>query len=312
MTAQSQETVRLQGSLPAARGRYLMNTPLARYSWLRVGGNADILFLPSDAADLAAVLAALPGDIPVATIGVGSNLLVRDGGVRGMVVRLGRSFANIRLEPGHRIRAGAGTLDSVIAQAALNAEIGGLEFLDGIPGTLGGALRMNAGSHGSEIADVFVEASILDRQGRHRVVDAGDMAFSYRRCGLGEEIVFIEALLQGRASSREKIETRLEELRRERTNSQPIRAFTGGSTFKNPPGKRKAWQLIAAAGCRDMRRGDAMLSPRHCNFLVNAGNASAADLESLVEDVRGRVKAETGVSLEWEVVRIGEEKRPIS
>lgn len=307
MTMQRLHTPDLRERLPAARGRYLMDTPLARYSWLRVGGTVDVLFLPADDEDLAAVLAALPTEISVNTIGVGSNLLVRDGGVRGMVVRLGRNFANIRVEPDQRIRVGTAALDGVLARAALDAEIGGLEFLDGIPGTLGGALRMNAGSHGKEIADVFVEASALDRQGGRHCFKLEDMDFAYRRCGLGSDIIFLEVLLQGKASSRIEIEARLDKLRKERAKSQPIRAFTGGSTFKNPPGKRKAWELIARAGCRDMRRGDAMFSPRHCNFLVNAGNASATDLESLGENVRERVKEMTGVSLEWEIVRLGEE-----
>ena len=295
----------LKDALPQARGRYLVDTPLARYSWLRVGGKADILFLPADAEDLASVLAALPQEIPVATIGVGSNLLVRDGGVRGVVVRLGRSFAGIHIESERRIRVGAAALDSVLSRAALDAEIGGFEFLDGIPGTLGGALRMNAGAHGDEIADVLVEAIAIDRGGKRHVLKVKEMGFSYRHCGVSAEMIFVEALLQGKASSRKKITARMESLRKKRAKSQPIRAFTGGSTFKNPEGK-KAWQLIDAAGCRELRRGDAMLSPQHCNFLVNAGSASASQLEALGEEIRARVLEKTGVSLEWEIMRIGE------
>ena len=306
MKAQAQMAPEAHRPLPQARGRCLLDTPLARYSWLRVGGAADILFLPADSEDLATVLAALPEETPVLAIGVGSNLLVRDGGVRGVVVRLGRAFAGIAIEDATRIRVGASALDSVVARAALDAGIGGLEFLDGIPGTIGGALRMNAGAHGDEMADVLVQAAGLDRQGKRHVFANKDMGFSYRHCAVSEDVIFLEALLQGRKATRKKIEARLEKQRAHRASSQPIRAFTGGSTFKNPKGNKKAWQLIAAAGCRDMRRGDAMLSPQHCNFLVNAGEASAEDLESLGEAIRAQVLEKTGVALEWEIVRIGE------
>ena len=302
--------------LPKTRGRYLFDVQLARYSWLRVGGNADILFLAADASDLASVLAELPEEFPVTTIGVGSNVLVRDGGVRGMVVRLGRAFAKIELEDKKCMRVGAAVLGGVVARTALEANIAGFEFLEGIPGTIGGALRMNAGAHGEDIAGVLVEAVALDRGGKRHVISKKDMDFSYRRCGIDSDFIFLEALLQGRLSSRERIADRLEKLQKKRAASQPIRAFTGGSTFKNPSkshsskalskNKKKAWQLIDAAGCRDMRKGDAMFSPQHCNFLVNAGNASASDLESLGEEVRERVFEKTGVALEWELVRIGE------
>lgn len=307
--------------LPKTRGRYLFDVRLARYSWLRVGGNADILFLAADASDLASVLAELPEEFPVTTIGVGSNILVRDGGVRGMVVRLGRAFAKIELEDKQCMRVGAAVLGGVAARTALEANIAGFEFLDGIPGTIGGALRMNAGAHGEDIAGVLVEAVALDRGGKRHVFSKKHMDFSYRRCGIDGDVIFLEALLQGRSSSREKIEARLEKLQKKRAASQPIRAFTGGSTFKNPSkshssnvrskDKKKAWQLIDAAGCRDMRKGDAMFSPQHCNFLVNAGNASASDLESLGEEVRERVLEKTGVALEWELVRIGEKESTI-
>lgn len=304
--------------LPKTHGRYLFNTRLARYSWLRVGGSADVLFLPADANDLANVLAELPREFPVTTIGVGSNILVRDGGVRGMVVRLGRAFANVKIEDKQRIRVGAATLDGVLARTALEANIAGFEFLDGIPGTVGGALRMNAGAHGEDVAGVLIEAVALDRDGKRHVFNKKDMDFSYRHCGIDGDVIFLEALLQGRKSSHEKIEARLETLRKKRIASQPIRAFTGGSTFKNPSeshssesrskGGKKAWQLIEATGCRDMRKGDAMFSPQHCNFLVNAGNASASDIESLGEEVRKRVHEKTGITLEWEIVRIGEKE----
>ncbi len=307
------DTAQHSARLPETRGRYLFDTKLARYSWLRVGGNADVLFLPADADDLADVLAKLPHEFPVTTIGVGSNLLVRDGGVRGMVVRLGRAFASIKLEDKQCIRVGAATLDGVLARAALEANIAGFEFLDGIPGTIGGALRMNAGAHGKDIAGVLVEVVALDRKGKRHIFNKKDMGFSYRHCGVDGDIIFLEALLQGRASSRKKIEARLETLQKKRAAAQPIRAFTGGSTFKNPSkshakGGKKAWQLIDAAGCRDMRKGDAMFSPQHCNFLVNAGNASASDLESLGEEVRKRVLEKTGITLEWELVRIGDKE----
>ena len=304
--AQTQPAAGMRPHLPPARGRYLFDTPLARYSWLRVGGAADVLFLPADSEDLASVLAALPKQTPVFVMGVGSNLLVRDGGVRGMVVRLGRGFADIAVEDETRLRVGAAALDGVVARAALDAGIGGLEFLDGIPGAIGGALRMNAGAHGGEIKDIFIQATGLDRHGKRHVFNKRDMGFAYRRCAVGDDIIFLQALLQGRKASGKKIQERLETLRQKRANSQPIRAFTGGSTFKNPKGEKKAWQLIAAAGCRDMRRGDAMLSPQHCNFLVNAGSASAAELESLGEAIRAQVREKTGTALEWEIARIGE------
>ena len=306
MTPSAQAHSKGRVCLPSARGRCLKDVSLARYGWLRAGGAADVLFLPADAEDLACVLASLPPQVAVFVIGVGSNLLVRDGGVRGVVVRLGRGFSGIDIEDDNRIRVGAAALDGVVARAALDAGIGGLEFLDGIPGTMGGALRMNAGAHGSEIADVLVQATALDRQGRRHVFSARDMGFAYRHSAVGADVIFIEALLQGRKRARKTMEARLAKLRTLRAASQPIRAFTGGSTFKNPEGKRKAWQLIAASGCRDMRRGGAMLSPQHCNFLVNDGKASARDIEMLGEDIRARVREKTGVALEWEIVRIGE------
>ena len=292
-------------ALPKARGRYLFDAPLSRYSWLRVGGAADVLFLPADEKDLSEVLASLPPETPVFVFGVGSNLLVRDGGVRGMVVRLTRGFSRIGIEDKQCLRVGAAALDGVVARAALDAGIGGMEFLDGIPGTIGGALRMNAGAHGSEVADIFVQAVGVNRKGERLVFKSRDMGFSYRNCSAPADIIFLEALLKGRAAKRETIEARMEKLRAVRAAAQPIRAFTGGSTFKNPEGK-KAWKLIDKAECRELRRGDAMLAPRHCNFLVNAGSASADELETLGEDIRAQVLKKTGVPLEWEIVRIGE------
>lgn len=295
---------RLRETLPAVRGSYHENAPLKDSLWFRAGGAAEILFRPVDDADLSAFLAAKPQSLPVTVIGVGSNLLVRDGGVRGVVIRLPARFGRVAIE-GTRARAGAAALDAAVARAAAEAGLGGLEFLRGIPGTIGGALRMNAGCYGREIRDVFVEATALDAHGNRVTIGRGDVSFSYRHSSAADDLIFIEALLQGSEDSREAVKARMEALVAAREATQPVRAKTGGSTFKNPSGAKKAWQLIEDAGCRGLRRGGAQVSPMHCNFLINTGEASAADLEGLGEEVRARVAARSGVELEWEIRRVG-------
>lgn len=291
--------------LPLVRGELVENAPLAPLTWFRVGGAAEVLFRPVDADDLAAFLAVVPDDVPLTIIGVGSNLLVRDGGVAGVVIRLGRGFMQIEALPGHRVRAGTAALDVAVARAAQEAGIAGLEFYRGIPGSIGGALRMNGGAYLRETKDVLVEAVALDRKGRRHVLTNADMHYTYRHCGAPEDLIFVEATFQGEAGDKAEILARMDEITAKREASQPIRTRTGGSTFKNPEG-HKSWQLIDAAGGRGLRRGGAQVSELHCNFLINTGDATAADLEDLGEEVRARVKARSGVTLEWEIKRIGE------
>ena len=290
--------------MSALRGRLLPNEPLAPLTWFRVGGPAQVLFMPEDEADLAYALAQLPADIPVTVIGLGSNLIVRDSGVAGVVIRLGRGFNEIKVEEGHRIRAGAGVPDVKVARAAQDAGIAGLAFFRGIPGAIGGALRMNGGAYGRETKDALIEARGIDRRGHVRVFTDGDMHYQYRHCGAPDDIIFTEALFQGAAGDPQTIAAEMDKITESREATQPIKSRTGGSTFKNPPG-RKAWQLIDAAGCRGLKVGDAQVSEMHCNFLINLGNATAADIEMLGETVRKRVQEESGVELEWEIKRIG-------
>ncbi|MBU6296735.1 MAG: UDP-N-acetylmuramate dehydrogenase [Alphaproteobacteria bacterium] len=290
-------------ALPPVRGSYARGAPLKDLVWFRVGGPAEVLFRPADADDLATFLAAKSCDMPVSVIGVGSNLLVRDGGIAGVVVRLPASFGKISLE-GTRIRAGAAALDSAVARAAAEAGIAGLEFLRGVPGTIGGALKMNAGCYGKEIKDIFVEAVAIDGQGDRHVLAAPDMAFIYRKSGVPDDFIFVEAVFEGAKDDPAAVRARMDGLLAERENSQPVKSKTGGSTFKNPPG-HKAWQLIDDAGCRGLMHGAAQVSEKHCNFLINTGEARAADIEALGEDVRARVKAKFGIDLEWEIKRVG-------
>lgn len=289
--------------LPLVRGRYSVNVPLAPMTWFRVGGPAEVLFRPADVDDLAAFLAARPTDVPLTVLGVGSNLLVRDGGVPGVVIRLGRGFAAIEIDS-ETVIAGAGALDATVALTALQAGLGGLEFLSGVPGTIGGALRMNAGAYGGEIRDVLVRARVLRPDGVIDELDVGALGFAYRSCGLPRDRIFVSARLRARAEAREVVAARMDEIRRRRADTQPIRTRTGGSTFANPPGA-KAWELIDRAGCRGLKIGGAQVSEQHCNFLVNTGSASAAELETLGEEVRRRVFTATGVRLAWEIDRIG-------
>ena len=290
-------------ALPPVRGTYAENAPLKDLVWFRAGGNAEILFRPADADDLATFLYARPADLRVTVIGVGSNLLVRDGGIPGVVIRLPAAFGRITVD-GTRIRAGAAALDAAVARAAADAGIAGLEFLRGVPGTVGGALRMNAGCYGRELKDVFVEATAIDGQGNRHVLTASDMGFSYRKSAVPEDWIFVEAILEGTPDTPETVRVRMNALVEQREATQPVKSKTGGSTFKNPPG-HKAWALIDEAGCRGLTRGDAQVSEKHCNFLINTANASAADLEALGEEVRARVKAKSGVTLEWEIKRVG-------
>ena len=290
--------------LPPVRGSITRDAPLKDLVWFRAGGSAEILFRPADVEDLASFLAARPASLRVCVIGVGSNLLVRDGGIPGAVVRLSSAFGKITCE-GTRVRAGAAALDGAVARAAADAGIAGLEFLRGVPGTIGGALRMNAGCYGSEIKDVFVEAVAMDAKGNKIRLSAADMGFEYRKAkGAGEDLIFVEAVLEGRKDDPAAIRARMEELSANREASQPIKSKTGGSTFKNPPG-HKAWQLIDQAGCRGLMIGAAQVSEKHTNFLINTGDATAADLEALGEEVRKRVQDKSGVTLEWEIKRVG-------
>lgn len=294
----------LSRTTPPLRGGLEAQAPLAPLSWFRTGGRAEWLFTPADEADLSAFLAACPAEVPVLVVGLGSNLLVRDGGVPGVVVRLARPFASVSVEPGHRVRAGAGAPDVKVARAAAEAGIDGLAFLRGIPGTIGGALRMNGGAYGGETADVLVEARALDRQGRAVTLTCEALDFSYRHCGAPDELIFVEASFEGRPGDPAAILAAMSDITDKRSATQPVNTRTGGSTFKNPPGE-KAWALIDRAGCRGLREGAAQVSELHCNFLVNHGGASAAEIERLGEEVRRRVRDTSGVELEWEIRRVG-------
>jgi UDP-N-acetylmuramate dehydrogenase len=289
--------------LPRVRGRITENAPLGPLTWFHAGGAADVLFRPADVEDLAAFLAAKPADVPVTVMGVASNLLVRDGGIEGVVIRLGRGFIDVTTE-GTIVAAGAGALDLNVALACGLDGVAGLEFMCGIPGTIGGGLRMNAGAYGREFKDVLLSAEALDASGRKHELTPAQMGLSYRHCGVPEDWIFIGARFQGERGDRDAIGRRMSEIQAAREATQPIRARTGGSTFANPSG-RKAWELIDAAGCRGLKRGGAMVSEQHANFLINTGNASAAEIEALGEEVRQRVLATSGVTLEWEIRRIG-------
>ncbi len=290
---------------PELRGKLSANEPLAPYTWFRVGGPAQLLFMPADEADLAYFLARLPKEIPVTVIGLGSNLIVRDGGVPGVVIRLSaKGFGEIEVEEGHRLRVGAAVPDVKAARAAADAGLDGLAFYRGIPGAIGGALRMNAGAHGGETKDALIEARGVDRDGNIHVFSNADMGYSYRHCSVAEDIIFTQGLFQGRAGDPKAILAEMDRITEAREASQPIKEKTGGSTFKNPDG-HKAWQLIDAAGCRGLVVGDAQVSQMHCNFLINRGAATAADIEKLGETVRDRVRETSGVEMHWEIKRIG-------
>jgi len=291
-------------TLPAVRGTYAEHAPLKEVLWFRAGGPADILFRPADLDDLKAFMAARPKDLPLTVLGVGSNVLVRDGGIPGITIRLPSVFAQVEGLGPTRLRAGASALDASVARAAQMAGIGGMEFLRGIPGTIGGALKMNAGCYGHELKDIFIEARAVDGDGRLITIGPADMDFSYRHSAAGNDLIFVDAVLEGTPDDPAAIKARMEQLLADRESSQPTRAKTGGSTFTNPPGY-KAWKLIDEAGCRGLTIGDSQVSEKHCNFLINLGEATASEIEALGEEVRKRVKAHSGVQLEWEIKRIG-------
>jgi len=293
---------RLIERLPQVRGRLTENASLGAVTWFGVGGPADVLFRPADRDDLVAFLKGKPEDVPVTVIGVGSNLLVRDGGVRGVVIRLGRGFVGIAARD-NRIHAGAAALDLAVALTARDHALAGLEFLSGVPGTIGGALRMNAGAYGGDMSRILVSAEAVDGAGTIHTIAAADMKFAYRSSAVPADYIFTAAILQGSTGDRNVIAHRIVEIENERQSSQP-RSKTGGSTFVNPQGLR-AWELIDRAGCRGLQIGGAQVSEKHCNFLINTGNATAHEIETLGEEVRRRVFASTGVRLEWEIKRIG-------
>jgi UDP-N-acetylmuramate dehydrogenase len=297
--------IELRSALPELRGRLEANQPMRDITWFRVGGPAQVLFTPADEADLAYVLKEIGADLPVTVVGVGSNLLVRDGGVPGIVVRLGgRAFGSFEVEDGGRMRVGTAMPDMRLAQSAAKAGLAGLAFYRGIPGTVGGALRMNAGAHGSETTQVFASARAVDRRGNIHVLSHADMGFTYRHCAVPDDFIFTEATFQGTPGDPAEIEREMDEVIAYREANQPIKSRTGGSTFKNPPG-HSSWKLVDAAGCRGLRVGGAHVSEMHANFLINDGEATADDIERLGETVRARVKAASGIQLEWEIKRIG-------
>jgi len=294
----------LKSAMPDLRGKLEANAPTAPLSWFRTGGPAQVLFTPADEEDLAYFLSRLDREMPVLVVGLGSNLLIRDGGWEGVVIRLGKGFAEIAVDENRRIRAGAAAPDVKVARVAAEAGIAGLSFLRGIPGTIGGALRMNGGAYGGEIKDILVEARGLTRSGEKVAYTNDQMGFTYRHSAVPDEVIFTEALFEGRPGEPEAILAEMNTITEARSSTQPVNTRTGGSTFKNPDG-RKAWELIDAAGCRGLRMGDAQVSEMHCNFLVNHGSATAAEIEALGEEVRRRVREASGIALEWEIKRVG-------
>ncbi len=301
--------------LPVVRGRYTENAPLGEISWFRTGGPAEVLYKPADREDLAAFLAGCPLTVPVTVIGVMSNMIIRDGGIPGVVIRMGKGFTDIEIEDGSRVSAGPSVLDANLADAAAQSGIGGLEFLCGIPGTVGGALRMNAGAYGTETRDVLIEAEMLDRQGQLHRMTPDEMGMAYRNNDVPEDMIFTGALFQGQPDSYEAVAARMAHIRESRQASQPVRARTGGSTFANPGADEliaagldpsmKAWQLVEKAGGRDLAYGAARMSEKHCNFMLNTGGARARDLEDLGEEIRRRVLNTYGITLHWEIRRVG-------
>ena len=295
--------------LPPVRGKYVEGADLSALTWFRVGGPADVLYMPADEDDLASFLKATPAEVPVLPVGVGSNLLVRDGGVRGVVIRLGSPFRKVEVD-GLKVTAGAAAIDAQVAKAAAAAGVAGLEFFRGVPGTIGGALAMNAGAYGGETKDILVEATAYDRSGARHVLSNADMGFSYRHCDAADGLIFTSATFEGHADDPAAIMARMEEISEKREATQPIRERTGGSTFANPDpalsGGLKSWQLIDRIGGRGRVVGDAQVSEQHCNFMINRGKATGADLEDLIESLRLDVERETGVKLRWEIRRVGE------
>jgi len=325
MITASQHDTNLLARLPKVRGRYIENVDLSGCSWFRVGGSADVVFRPADTQDLADFLAACPADIPRMVLGLGSNILVRDGGVRGVVIRLDRAFNGIEIE-GEGVTAGAGVLDVNLARVCRDGGLVGFEFMRGIPGTVGGGIRINGGAYGRAFRDVLVWAEAVDGMGTLHQAGADDLDMSYRHCGAPQDWIFTTAHFRGERGSRDEISARMRQVSQARKESQPVNTRTGGSTFKNPTGviptganddandAAKAWELIDQAGCRGLTRGGAQVSELHCNFLINTGQATAADLEALGEEVRRRVQAHSGIMLEWEIRIVGahDENAPLA
>jgi len=291
-------------TLPDTAGRLTPGAPLAPLVWFKAGGPAEYLLEPKSVDDLSAFMRALDGQVPVMALGLGSNLIVRDGGVQGVVVRLGKPFAYARAGEGHLITCGGGASGILVSSNARDAGIGGLEFLRSIPGTVGGFVRMNGGAYGREVADVLVSATIVRRDGMVETLGVADLEYTYRHSNLTDGTIVVEATFRGHAAEPAAIQAEMDRIAAAREASQPLRSKTGGSTFKNPEG-HKAWALVDAAGCRGMTRGDAQVSEKHCNFLLNLGNATAAEIEALGEEVRAKVKAQSGICLEWEIQRVG-------
>ncbi len=290
--------------LPSLEGKAEQGGSLADFIWFRTGGPAEWLVRPASVEDLAEFLARLDPAVPLLPVGVGSNLIVRDGGVPGVVVRLPKSLASVEVEEGHRVRAGGGAMGITVASKARDSGIAGLEFLRGIPGTAGGAVRMNGGAYGRETSDILIEATLVLRDGTIETWPVERFGYSYRHSEVPEGAVIVEALFQGKPGDPAEIGAEMDRIAAEREASQPLRSRTGGSTFKNPPGT-KAWKLIDEAGCRGLRIGDAQVSEKHCNFLLNLGNATSAEIEALGEEVRRRVLEHSGIRLEWEIQRVG-------
>ena len=303
------EPMSLMDRLPRLRGSVEADATLAPFTWFRVGGPAEVLVRPADTDDLCALLRALGPEVPVTVIGVGSYLLIRDRGIAGVVIRLGSSFAEIRTVNDTTIQAGSAALDTHVAQAARHAGIAGLEFLRGVPGTIGGAIAMNAGAYSADVSECLIEIEFVTRDGRRQILTRQELEMTYRHGGLPEGVILTWARFRGHADDPALIGARMDDIQARRESTQPIRSKTGGSTFRNPPGF-KAWELIDAAGCRGLVMGDAQVSELHCNFLINRGAASAADLEGLGEEVRRRVLAHSGIQLEWEIKRLGQGGQP--
>jgi len=289
--------------MSGVRGKIEFDAPISKFTWFRTGGNADILFTPEDEDDLCFFLKRCPLDTPLMPLGVGSNLLIRDGGVEGVVIRLGKKFSQISVQ-GNFITAGVGAPDIAVANTALNNGLAGLEFLKGVPGTIGGALKMNAGAYGTEVKDIFQSATAVDRAGKIHHLMSNDVIFSYRHTDVPEDFIFIKAIFKGRLEEKIKIKKLMDKIADLREISQPLRTRTGGSTFKNPIGKY-AWKLIDDAGCRGLTIGNVTVSEKHCNFLINAGDANSQNIEELGEEVRRRVMKSSGVELNWEIKRVG-------
>lgn len=291
-------------ALPPVRGKLTHGAPLAPLVWFKSGGAAEWLFEPADVDDLSDFLFALDPSVPVMGLGLGSNMIVRDGGVPGVVVRLGKPFATVEQLDATTLKCGGGASGILVSSKARDAEISGVEFLRSIPGTVGGFVRMNGGAYGRETSDVLVECEVVLRSGERRTLALAELGYTYRHSELPAGAIVVSATFRGEAGDPAAIQAEMDRIAAAREESQPLRSKTGGSTFKNPEG-RKAWALIDAAGCRGLRRGDAQVSEKHCNFLLNLGNASSADIEALGEDVRAKVKAQSGVALEWEIQRVG-------